>query len=145
MLFGTDPPAFAEVPEPVGELLLHGTSVADVRQAWGQTEGVADHLLVGMMRCGLVSGDTLPTAQQAPESARVLVQEAWVSVVEPESGVHVLAHTATGNCLKVGAAVLQLWRWAGHEDGVAIDRLPAKLRDAADQLMTAGMLRAVRS
>ncbi|MFF3373667.1 hypothetical protein ACFYXF_12060 [Streptomyces sp. NPDC002680] len=145
VLFGTDPPAFAEVPETVGDLLLRGASVADVRQKWGQPAEAVDHVLVGMMRCGLLSGDTLPMAQQEPEGPRVLVQEAWVREVERESGVHVLAHTATGNFLKVGAAALQLWRWAGHEDGIVFDRLPAKLHEVADRLLSAGMLRAVRA
>lgn len=145
VLFGTDPPAFAEVPEPVGDLLSRGATVADVRLRWGQAEGVVDHVLVGMMRCGLLSADTLPMAQQEPEGSRVLVQEAWVRAVERESGVHVLAHTVTGNFLQVGAAALQLWRWAGHEDGIVFDRLPVKLHDVADRLLSAGMLRAVRA
>jgi hypothetical protein len=145
VLFGQDPPAFAEVPEPVGELLSRGASVADVRTKWGQAEQDVDHLLVGMMRFGLLSGDPSPLVPQEPEEARVLVQEAWVRAREREPGVHVLAHTVTGNFLKVGAAALQLWRWAGHEDGIAFDRLPAKLRDVADRLLSAGMLRAVRA
>ncbi|GAA4320356.1 hypothetical protein GCM10023086_44650 [Streptomyces venetus] len=145
VLFRKDPPAFAEVPEPVGDLLLHGASVADVRQAWGEAEEVADHHVVGMMRCGLVSGDTVHAARQEPEGARALVQEAWVRAVERESGAHVLAHTATGNFLKVGTAALQLWRWAGHGDGIPVDRLPAKLHDVADRLLSAGMLRSVRT
>ncbi|MET9374557.1 hypothetical protein ABZX98_10460 [Streptomyces sp. NPDC002992] len=145
VLFGTDPPAFAEVPEPVGELLSRGASVADVRRAWGQEEGAVDHMMVGLMRCGLLSGDPSPVARQEPEGARMLVQEAWVRAVERESGVHVLAHTATGNFLKVGAAALRLWQWAGHEDGIAFDRLPAKLHEVADRLLSAGMLRAVRA
>jgi hypothetical protein len=145
VLFGTDPPAFAEVPEPVGDLLLRGASAAEVREAWGQAEEAADHLLVGMMRCGLVSGDPWPVAPQEPVGARVLVQEAWVRAVERTSGGHVLAHTVTGNFLKVGAAALHMWRWAGHEDGIAMDRLPEKLHDVADRLLSAGMLRAVRT
>lgn len=145
VLFGTHPPAFVEVPEPIGDLLLRGASVADVRQGWGRAEEAVDHLLVGMMRYGLLSGDTLPTAQQELEGPRVLVQEAWTQTVERESGVHILAHTATGNFLKVGAAALHLWKWAGHEGGFALDQLPAKLYDVADRLLSAGMLRAVRA
>ncbi|MFH9062987.1 hypothetical protein ACH4GM_17460 [Streptomyces coeruleorubidus] len=144
VLFGQDPPAFAEVPEPVGDLLLRGTSVADVRREWEQAEEAVDHVLVGMMRFGLLSGDPSPPTRPEPEDARVLVQEAWVRAMERESGVHILAHTTTGTFLKVGAAALQLWRWAGHEDGIAFDRLPAKLHDVADRLLSAGMLRAVR-
>jgi hypothetical protein len=145
VLFGPGPPAFAEVPEPVGDLLLRGASVADVRQGWGEAAAAVDHGLVGLMRFGLLSGDPSPMAQQEPDGDRALVQEAWVRVVEREAGVHVLAHTVTGNFLKVGAAALQLWRWAGHEDGIAADQLPAKLHEVADRLLSAGMLRAVRA
>ncbi|MFJ8828181.1 hypothetical protein ACIREE_41500 [Streptomyces sp. NPDC102467] len=143
VLFGTHPPAFAEVPELVGGLLLRGAMVADIRQVWGQPEETVDHVLVGMMRCGLLSNDVLHADRQESQGPRMLVQEAWVQAVKQQSGGHVLAHTPTGNFLKVGAAALQLWRWAGHEDGIVLDRLPPKLYDVADRLLSAGMLRAV--
>ncbi|MCT7354335.1 hypothetical protein N4P33_19575 [Streptomyces sp. 15-116A] len=145
VLFGTHPPAFVEVPEPVGDVLAQGATVAAIRRRWTQPDDVTDRLLVGMMRCGLLRGDPSPLLRQEPEGDDLLVQEAWVEVVEWEPGVHVLAHTATGTFLKVGAAALQLWRRAGNEDGIAFHRLPSRLHGVAERLLSSGMLRAVRA
>ncbi|MEU6378566.1 hypothetical protein [Streptomyces sp. NPDC046909] len=144
VLFGTDPAAFVEVPEAVGALLPSGPSVADVRRAWGRETGAVDHALVGLLRFGLLSGGPAPLDRPEQRHARVPVQEAWVRATEPESGVHVLAHTPTGAFLRVGTAALGLWRQAGERHGVRYDRLPGKLHPVADRMLSAGMLRAVR-
>ncbi|MGW0424003.1 hypothetical protein [Streptomyces sp. NPDC003015] len=144
-LFGTDLPAFAEVPEPVGELLAGATSVAAVRDAWGQPEEAVDHLLVGLLRLGLLNADPSPVAVQEEQGGRLLVQEAWVEAVERDPGAHILASIPTGNFLKVGNVALRLWQCAGSGDGIPASSLPSPLHDVADQMLSAGMLRAVRA
>ncbi|MFF0017431.1 hypothetical protein [Streptomyces sp. NPDC005374] len=144
-LFGTDLPAFAEVPEAVGALLAHGTSVAAVRERWGQREEAVDHLLVGLLRLGLLDADPAPVAGPEGPDHQLLVREAWTEAVEREPGVHVLASLSTGNFLKVGKAAHHLWRCAGSGDGIPFASLPAPLHAAARQMLSAGMLRAVRA
>ncbi|GAA1377735.1 hypothetical protein [Streptomyces beijiangensis] len=147
VLFRTDPAAFVEVPGPVGDALVRGTTVAEVRRAWGRDAAAVDHKLVGMMRYGLLCCGPAPRDRRRTADAGSLVQEAWVEAVEREDGGHVLAHTATGNFLRTGEAAFRLWQWAGagDGDGDGIDRrqLPAQLHDVAGLLLSAGMLRAV--
>ncbi|MET9450056.1 hypothetical protein [Streptomyces cinerochromogenes] len=152
-LFGPDLPAFAEVPRPVGELLQRGTSVAAVRDLWGTSEEAAghlladdvvvDHFLVGLLRLGLLHADPSPVAVRPGAAGRFLVQEAWTEAVERDPGEHFLASVPTGNFLKVGAAALRLWQCAGSGDGIPAGSLPAPLTDAADRMLSAGLLRAV--
>ncbi|MES9525396.1 hypothetical protein [Streptomyces capoamus] len=142
-LFGPDLPAFAEVPRPVGELLVRGTSVTAVRERWGTSGEAVDHLLVGLLRLGLVHADPPPVAKRPGPGGRLLVQEAWTEAVERGQGVHFLASVPTGNFLKVGEAALRLWQCAGSGDGIPAGSLPAPLTDAADRMLSAGLLRAV--
>ncbi|AKJ15882.1 hypothetical protein ABB07_39500 (plasmid) [Streptomyces incarnatus] len=129
------PAVFAELPVAVGELLEGGASVAELRAAWGGADAAVDHLLVGLVRLGLLTG-----APAAPNDApRALVREAWVTNARDD----ILAHTPTGNFLRVGTAALALWQLAGTGPGVAGDDVPDRLRDVADRLLSAGMLRAV--
>ncbi|WP_329112942.1 hypothetical protein [Streptomyces sp. NBC_01465] len=143
VVFGTDPSAFVEVPGPVGDALLRGSSVAHVRQVWGQEAATVDHKLIGMMRYGLLRGDAGPEERRQAEGARSLVQESWVQSMERDDGGAVLAHTPTGNFVRTGVAAFQLWQLARQGAGIDCVQLPAQLRDVADLLLSSGMFRAV--
>ncbi|MFG2112855.1 hypothetical protein ACGFRB_09480 [Streptomyces sp. NPDC048718] len=158
VLFGTEPPAFAEVPRPVGALLAEGATAAAVRERWGGDEEAVDHLLVGLLRLGLLASDPAPgtadvlaAASADPANGPLLVREAWTRAVEREPGTRVLAALPTGNFLKVGEAALRLWRGAGTgtgagagtDGGVPYGSLPERLHALADRMLLAGMLRAV--
>ncbi|WP_199552625.1 hypothetical protein [Streptomyces sp. N35] len=143
VLFSTDPAVFVEVPGQVGDTLARGCTVAEIRRVWRQDPASVDHHLVGMVRYGLLHGGPSPEDLEQAQDAGSLVQEAWVEAVEQKDGGHVLAHTPTGNFVRTGAGAFQLWQAAGHEDGLVRDRLPAQLRRLADQLLSAGALRAV--
>ncbi|KNE83096.1 MULTISPECIES: hypothetical protein [Streptomyces] len=149
VLFGTAPPAFVEVPEAVGDSLAAGTSVAAAKELWDQPPQTVDHLLVGMVRLGLLHAPLpAPAAPGTRRGGQLLLPEGWVDVRRrsPEGrapGDHVLTSTATGHFLRIGQAAWRVWQACGA--GVHSDRLSGKLRPLTERLLDAGMLRAVET